>query len=73
MSITSPCISVCVTDPTSDLCYGCARTTNEIAKWSSLTDKEKLETIGKGYQLWFTNSSTCRRSCFIYRCKNIFT
>ena len=48
MSITSPCISVCVTDPTSDLCYGGARTTNDIAKWSSLTDKEKLETIEKG-------------------------
>ena len=48
MAITSPCINVCVTDPDSDLCYGCARTTNEIAKWSSLTDKEKLETIEKG-------------------------
>ena len=42
MSITSPCISVCVTDPTSDLCYGCARTTSEIKKWSSFTDEEKL-------------------------------
>ena len=48
MSITSPCISVCVTDPTSDLCYGCARTTNEIKKWSSFTDKEKIDTIEKG-------------------------
>ena len=31
MTIPSPCINVCVTDPDSDLCYGCARTTPEIA------------------------------------------
>jgi len=47
MSITSPCISVCVTDPTSDLCYGCARTTPEIKKWSSFSDEEKLANIEK--------------------------
>ena len=41
MTIPSPCISVCVTDPDSDLCYGCARTTPEIAKWSKYTDEEK--------------------------------
>ena len=45
MSIPSPCISVCVTDPGSDLCYGCARTTPEIAKWSKYTDEEKKEAI----------------------------
>ena len=47
MSITSPCISVCVTDPTSDLCCGCARTTSEIKKWSSFSDEEKLANIEK--------------------------
>ena len=30
MTITSPCINVCVTDPNTDLCYGCSRTTKEI-------------------------------------------
>ena len=45
MTIPSPCISVCVTDPDSDLCYGCARTTPEIAKWSKYTDKEKKQVI----------------------------
>ena len=30
MAITSPCINVCVTDPDTDLCYGCSRTTKEI-------------------------------------------
>ena len=47
MNITSPCISVCVTDPASDLCYGCARTTSEIKKWSSFSDEEKLANIEK--------------------------
>ena len=45
MTIPSPCISVCVTDPGSDLCYGCARTTPEIAKWSKFTDEEKKQVI----------------------------
>jgi len=45
MTIPSPCISVCVTDPGSDLCYGCARTTPEIAKWSKYTNEEKKEVI----------------------------
>ena len=45
MTIPSPCISVCVTDPGSDLCYGCARTTPEIAKWSKFTDDEKKQVI----------------------------
>ena len=45
MAITSPCINVCVTDPDSDLCYGCARTTPEIAKWSKYTDEEQIQII----------------------------
>ena len=48
MTIPSPCISVCVTDPDSDLCYGCARTTPEITKWSKYTDEEKKEVIEIG-------------------------
>ena len=32
MAIVSPCINVCVTDPNSDLCYGCARTTDRNKK-----------------------------------------
>ena len=45
MTIPSPCISICVTDPGSDLCYRCARTTPEIAKWSKYTDEEKKQLI----------------------------
>ena len=45
MAIVSPCINVCVTDPNSDMCYGCARTTDEIKKWSSYSDKEQTDVI----------------------------
>ena len=48
MAIVSPCINVCVTDPESDLCYGCARTTAEITKWSSYTDQEQKAVIALG-------------------------
>ena len=41
MTIPSPCINICVTDPDSDLCLGCGRTTPEISKWSRYSDNEK--------------------------------
>lgn len=36
--IVSPCIDICEIDPVSRLCRGCARTTSEIAGWSSGSD-----------------------------------
>ena len=33
--VTSPCISVCKTDPISGYCYGCGRTDEEKVKWKS--------------------------------------
>jgi predicted Fe-S protein YdhL (DUF1289 family) len=34
--IESPCVKVCVVDPTTGLCLGCHRTLEEIAGWSSM-------------------------------------
>ena len=48
MAIVSPCINVCVTDPNSDLCYGGARTTDEIKKWSSYSDEEQKKVVEIG-------------------------
>ena len=45
MTITSPCINVCVTDPDTDLCYGCSRTSKEIKEWSKYNDEEQLKVI----------------------------
>jgi predicted Fe-S protein YdhL (DUF1289 family) len=33
--IASPCIDICDIDPDTGLCVGCARTLDEIARWSS--------------------------------------
>lgn len=35
--IDSPCVKVCVIEPSSRLCTGCLRTIDEIAIWSKLT------------------------------------
>ena len=45
MSVVSPCINVCVSDPETDLCYGCSRTTKEIKECSKYSDQEQLEVI----------------------------
>ncbi len=34
-NITSPCISVCKTDPVTDYCYGCGRTTEDKIMWKN--------------------------------------
>ena len=57
--ITSPCISICRTDPVTGYCYGCARTNDEKKQWkdessSNEWKKENLEIIitrMKGWQL----------------------
>ncbi|NBN62460.1 DUF1289 domain-containing protein [Microvirga tunisiensis] len=33
----SPCVRICIMDPTLGLCQGCGRTLAEIATWGSLT------------------------------------
>ena len=32
-NITTPCISVCKSDPVTDFCYGCGRTTEDKKMW----------------------------------------
>ena len=39
MVIISPCISVCVSDPVSGYCYGCARTDEEKKLWKDPNTK----------------------------------
>jgi len=41
MAIASPCTKVCTIDPRSQLCRGCGRTLDEIARWMSLGDGER--------------------------------
>lgn len=43
-NIKSPCNNICKLDD-NDVCIGCKRTIEEIAKWSTYSDEEKLEVI----------------------------
>jgi uncharacterized protein len=45
--ITSPCTNICDIDPSTSLCMGCARTLDEIARWGSVTDQERLDILNR--------------------------
>ena len=40
-TVPSPCTSVCRMDERTGFCEGCARTLDEIAAWSAMSDDEK--------------------------------
>jgi predicted Fe-S protein YdhL (DUF1289 family) len=40
-AIASPCVNVCRIDAATRRCLGCARTIDEIAAWTRLTDAER--------------------------------
>jgi hypothetical protein len=42
MTISTPCIRVCILDPDTGLCEGCGRTRDEIAAWYGLSEEERL-------------------------------
>ncbi len=37
----SPCIQVCRIEPTDQVCEGCRRTLDEIARWSRMSEAER--------------------------------
>ena len=47
MAVTSPCTKVCTIDPRSGLCIGCGRTLDEIARWASLPENERLRIVAE--------------------------
>ena len=47
MAIASPCTKVCTIDPRSQLCRGCGRTLDEIARWVSLGDSERARIMAE--------------------------
>jgi uncharacterized protein len=42
---STPCIKVCALDPQSKLCVGCGRTLEEIARWGSMSEAERLRVM----------------------------
>ena len=56
-SITSPCITVCKTDPVSGFCYGCGRSTEDKIIWkdpgtTKSWKEENLKLIRKRLSSW---------------------
>jgi predicted Fe-S protein YdhL (DUF1289 family) len=41
MSNETPCVAVCLIEPRSNLCYGCGRTMQEIARWPRMDGAER--------------------------------
>ena len=41
----SPCVKVCIMDPQRDVCMGCARSLDEIARWGVMSEKERDEVM----------------------------
>ena len=39
--VESPCTQICVVHPETNLCTGCARTLDEISRWSQMTMRER--------------------------------
>ena len=40
--ISSPCIKICTMDTRAGVCAGCGRTLDEIARWGTLAESERL-------------------------------
>lgn len=45
MNIKSPCVSKCLLK--NNICIGCKRTMEEIGKWITYSDKQKLKIINR--------------------------
>ena len=43
----SPCVKVCQMDPSRDLCLGCRRTLDEIARWGAMNDQEREQILAE--------------------------
>lgn len=40
-AIDSPCIKICILHPLHDICTGCGRSLQEIARWGRITADER--------------------------------
>jgi hypothetical protein len=41
--LETPCIDICTIDEANGLCKGCHRTIDEIARWASMTARERRD------------------------------
>ncbi|MCW5745191.1 MAG: DUF1289 domain-containing protein [Alphaproteobacteria bacterium] len=43
--IVSPCVAICVIDPASGYCRGCKRTLEEISRWVTMNEAQRLAVL----------------------------
>ena len=43
--VMSPCKSICIMDAKSNLCIGCKRTIDEVARWPMMNDDERQKVV----------------------------
>jgi predicted Fe-S protein YdhL (DUF1289 family) len=43
--VPSPCNKVCILDPATQVCIGCLRTIDEIARWNDMNEEEKARVV----------------------------
>jgi predicted Fe-S protein YdhL (DUF1289 family) len=59
---STPCVKLCVVDPRSNLCIGCGRTLDEIARWGALGEPERRAIMDElGARLVGARSRAARR------------
>ena len=58
--ITSPCISICKTDPRTGFCYGCGRTNEEKKIWK----EEKTTVVWKEENVKLSNEWSVFKKLF---------
>jgi uncharacterized protein len=39
--IETPCLGICLISPDDGMCIGCARTADEVARWSAMDEAER--------------------------------
>ena len=45
--IDSPCVKTCTLDARSGLCFGCGRSIDEIARWTTMNAAERARVINE--------------------------
>lgn len=45
--VESPCVNICVVHPETRLCTGCARSMDEIARWSRMSAAERQQIMAE--------------------------
>lgn len=45
--VESPCVNICVVHPETRLCTGCARSIDEITRWSKMSAEERQEIMAE--------------------------